>query len=416
MSAKQYMTIDNLTLYDTLIKTKMATDISEAEARSLHTVILDGTTLKFYREEEPVGSATPAYSISLPQQDLSNYLQKITGATGGYVAQTVSVGTISESSVAIADIVVDSDLADVATSGDAEDVAYDNTTSGLTATDVQAAIDELAGGGGGSTASKTVYITETAGTSSDAYAKRYGFYQGSEGSPSSPVPAEKLIDLDIPKDMFADEGVVVDVVFVAADDSLHEGSASGPDVTAEIKGTATATSADAGKYIKITLANTSSTHLWIKATDLVDVYTVQPNATQIQLAIDANNVISATVVAGSIGSTELASSAVTTVKIADDAVTASKIDISAHTESQDRSAAGQNDGLSISVTTTDGQVSAVSGSIRANTYDAYGAASAVVGQSGDAASANTVYGAKAYADAATEAIAEADIRALFATT
>ena len=37
-------------------------------------------------------------------------------------------------------------LADVATSGAAEDVDYDNTTSGLTATDVQAAIDEVVGG------------------------------------------------------------------------------------------------------------------------------------------------------------------------------------------------------------------------------------------------------------------------------
>ena len=35
------------------------------------------------------------------------------------------------------------DLADVATSGDAADVAYDNTTSGMTADDVQNAIDEL---------------------------------------------------------------------------------------------------------------------------------------------------------------------------------------------------------------------------------------------------------------------------------
>lgn len=34
-------------------------------------------------------------------------------------------------------------LADVASTGNAEDVAYDNTTSGLTATDVQAAIDEI---------------------------------------------------------------------------------------------------------------------------------------------------------------------------------------------------------------------------------------------------------------------------------
>ena len=40
-----------------------------------------------------------------------------------------------------------SDLADVATSGEAEDVSYDNSGSGLTATDVQAAIDEIVAGG-----------------------------------------------------------------------------------------------------------------------------------------------------------------------------------------------------------------------------------------------------------------------------
>ena len=34
-------------------------------------------------------------------------------------------------------------LATVATSGEAEDVSYDNTVSGMTATDVQAAVDEL---------------------------------------------------------------------------------------------------------------------------------------------------------------------------------------------------------------------------------------------------------------------------------
>ena len=41
---------------------------------------------------------------------------------------------------------LDATLAAVAKSGDADDVAYDNTTSGLTATDVQAAIDEIKGG------------------------------------------------------------------------------------------------------------------------------------------------------------------------------------------------------------------------------------------------------------------------------
>jgi hypothetical protein len=43
-------------------------------------------------------------------------------------------------------------LDELAGTGDAEDVTYDNATSGLTATDVQAALDELAGSGGGGVA------------------------------------------------------------------------------------------------------------------------------------------------------------------------------------------------------------------------------------------------------------------------
>ena len=56
------------------------------------------------------------------------------------------------------------------------------------------------------------------------------------------------------------------------------------------------------------------------------------------------------------------------------------------------------DGLALSLTQVDGEVTAISGSIAANTYDAYGAAAAVLGESTDSASANTVYGAKKYAD------------------
>ena len=58
---------------------------------------------------------------------------------------------------------------------------------------------------------------------------------------------------------------------------------------------------------------------------LVDIYTTEKNAVQIQLNIDENNVISATIVAGSVGAAELASGAVTTVKIAANAVTKEKL-------------------------------------------------------------------------------------------
>jgi len=56
------------------------------------------------------------------------------------------------------------------------------------------------------------------------------------------------------------------------------------------------------------------------------------------------------------------------------------------------------DGLALGLTQVDGVVTGISGSIAANTYDAYGSAAAVLGASGDTATANTVFGAKAYAD------------------
>ena len=217
-------------------------------------------------------------------------------------------------------------LAAVAATGASGDISYDNTTSGLTATDVQAAIDEVASQSSGGVDSKTVYVTETAGGSGDAFSKRYGVYQGANGSSSSPVVAEKLVDIDIPRDMVVEDGEVVDVVFKSSDSTLHEGSESGTDVTTEIMGSTTPTAANAGKYIKLTIANSAGTHLWIPAKDLVDIYTAQQSATQIQLAIDNNNEISATVVASSIGTTELAAGAVTTAKIDDEAVTTAKLD------------------------------------------------------------------------------------------
>ena len=303
MAQSKLIDIDLLSRYDGKIKELMATE----DAKSLKSLSYNSSTrvVSFYKTVEPSGTA--AYTVTLP--DTSNFIEKISGgASGNFVVQDAN-----------------GNLVDGGSSITAAKIAIVDEDGNFDSTDVEGALAELAEASAGGVSSKTVYITETAGSSSDLYSKRYGIYQGSTGSSASPVVGEKLADIDIPKDMVVEDGAVVDVVFVAADNSLHEGSASGTDVTAEIKGTGTATSADAGKYIKLTIANATASHLWIKATDLVDIYTAQQNATQIQLVIDANNVISATVVAGSIGTTELASSAVTTAKIADSNVTTAKI-------------------------------------------------------------------------------------------
>ena len=100
--------------------------------------------------------------------------------------------------------------------------------------------------------------------------------------------------IDIPKDLVVTSGSVVSGTW--AGDKFTEGT-----------GTGTA--------IKLVIANGNT--LYINAATLVDVYTAQQNAAEVQLSIDQkNNVISATIV----------DNAVTTTKIKDGNVTKTKLE------------------------------------------------------------------------------------------
>ena len=225
----------------------------------------------------------------------------------------------------------------------------------------------------------TVTIDEISGQAGDLYSKRYTVKQGPSGSQTT------LANIDIPKDMVVEDGSVVDITYNSEDGKLYDGLT---DVTELIKGQGgTATAADAGKYIRLTIANTTSDKLYISAKDLVDIYTVQPNASKVQLAIDSNNVISATIVSGSIEKTDLTQALQDSIDAADSALQATDI-----TE-------GSTNGT-IAVNGTDVPVHGLDSAAYAATtdFDAAGSAAAVLGQSTDTASANTVYGAKKYAE------------------
>ena len=268
------------------------------------------TTISFWKVDPTSAGATPAYTVTLP--DVSTLMTKITGSHQNEVAILDATGQVTYSSLLYTDIMRKSaDTGATFTAGQAlifgtdtasgaptvkgidlaaSNVTYDNTTSGLSASNTQSAIDEVSSNAN----AKAVYITETPGGSGDLYSKRYGIYQGSTGSSSSPVPAEKLGDIDIPKDMVVESGSVVQIFFDDSDDTLHEGSISGPDVTEAIMGEGvTPTAADAGAYIKLIISNSSSTALYIKATDLVDIYTGGTTADG-TVSIDSNNEITFT--------------------------------------------------------------------------------------------------------------------------
>lgn len=243
------------------------------------------------------GNDTTAGSVAKSIKDTVEGLDVSEFALATESAGVVTIKGIKEENGEIAvgtNTANDVTLAKAATTGAAEDISYSATIGSTTVTNVDDALDALAAESGSGVASKTVYITETAGTSGDAFSKRYGIYQGSSGSSASPVVGEKLADIDIPKDMVVESGSVVEIFFDSSDNTLHEGSISGPDVTADIKGASTATSADAGKYVKLIIANATSSSVYIKVTDLVDVYT-GGTTTEATVSIDGSNVITVTI-------------------------------------------------------------------------------------------------------------------------
>lgn len=335
MAQFNFLDANGLNYYHGLLKTYI--DNADAESIKYITFLPQGntgnspTTINFYKED-PTSTPTPspAYTITLPDFE-ATYQHLVSGSHQGEVVVLDANGQVTYGGVSLANIIRKSSdsgatftdgqvatfdstgnavkgttLADVATTGEASDVSFVPGTSGLASTDVQGALEELAAASGGGVASKTVYITETAGGSSDPYSKRYGIYQGATGSASSPVASEKLTDIDIPKDMVVEDGSVVEIFFDDTDDTLHEGSISGPDVTEAIVGpSGTATADDAGKYIKLVVANATSTALYIKATDLVDIYTGGTTADG-TIAISASNEITFTLSQSVHGSLTLA--------------------------------------------------------------------------------------------------------------
>lgn len=130
-----------------------------------------------------------------------------------------------------------------------------------------------------------------ADTPTTGYLKTYVLSQGST----------QIGVIDIPKDLVIQSGSVV------------EATAQNP-VNGQTSGT----------FLELVIANQTQ-HLFISVDALIDVYTAQQNATQVQLSI-TNGVISASVVAGSITSTELASNSVVTAKITDKNVTKAKLE------------------------------------------------------------------------------------------
>ena len=144
----QVFTYDNLALYDKLLKGY----VDAEDAKSLKTVAIDGNTLKFYRVSEPVGETAPAYTITLPETDISGLIPKITGATAGNVVTAKADGTVEDSGIKAADLATKAEVKAVEDKADANKASIDainNADTGIlkTAKDyADAKVKDLADG------------------------------------------------------------------------------------------------------------------------------------------------------------------------------------------------------------------------------------------------------------------------------
>lgn len=452
MAKMQVFTYDNLALYDQLLKGY----VDAGDAKSLKTVAIEGNTLKFYRVSEPVGDTVPAYTITLPETDLSGLIPKITGAVAGNVVTAKADGTVQDSGVAVADLATKEEVkaekerAEAAEKANSDAIAAINDEStGILAqaksyakeqadgkdeaiaaakkagddaqadvdllkpvvekldgdvtvegsvkkqvADAKKAVEDKIGDTSTlkTTAKDTIVgavnevkdavdnaktagaVTVTTDSTTEGYLKTYTIKQGG-------VEVSKI---DIPKDLVVTSGeIVVD----------PEGQV-------------------AGTYLKLIIAN-QETPIYINVKTLVDVYTAEQSATQVQLAISDTNEISATIVAGSVGATELAANAVTTEKIVNGNVTKAKLhaDVQASLEKADSAVQSVVTGSANGTVSVDGTDVAVKGLgsaayTNADAYDAAGVAEEKANQA--------LADAKTYADGLMEEIPEASIRALFA--
>lgn len=214
--ANKLISLSNLQTYDNQIKDF----INGASSVSIKKVLWDGENnqIKFYKDPEATLASTPDYTIDI--------------------------------------------------AADAEDISYDNTTSGLSATDVQGAIDEVADSAAGDASAKTIWFTDNSAGQSD-YAKIYKIWQGAHAPDAVTDPATLIGTINIPLDKVLQDASIVTITFNSADGKLYDGVT---DVTALIVGpSGTATADDAGKYLKMEMQNVTDP-LYVNLQDFVDLY------------------------------------------------------------------------------------------------------------------------------------------------
>lgn len=360
----------------------------------------DVDTLKLYVGEIP--STSSAGTVTSYVGELSHYVGEIPNTSS---ASDV-VGYVEEITSSISDDLsnLDQSLAAVAKSGDAGDVSYDNTVSGwsdLNSSNVQNAIDELDLNIQNAIGNIEISFNELGDA---AYANRAVDPITRTTTDIGLVSAKQLAAY-VASEIAGLEGAMHFVGVITRNAGETDAQAIARVVTNPEAGDVVVMSDNAKEYIYV-----NSTVGWREVGDETEF-------------VKKTTTIAGVDLADNITKSEM----LTALNVEDGAevniIESVKVNGSALTPDSNRAvnvtvAEGSTNGT-VAVNGSDVTVHGLgSAAYTASTaYDASGAAatakSEVIGTSSDAASASTIYGAKAYADAATGSIATADINALF---
>ena len=100
MATTNYLDLTGLQVYDGLIKNYVAT----ADADAIKTVLLDGKNIKFYKKKNATTADNADYTVTLPDTDLSNLMEKLSGATENNVVTVGTNGAVKDSGTALSDL------------------------------------------------------------------------------------------------------------------------------------------------------------------------------------------------------------------------------------------------------------------------------------------------------------------------
>lgn len=117
MAAIKYLDLTGLQMYDAKIKTF----ISTGDAKALKNFTYDEATrtLKFYKAETVTAETVADFTMTLPADvDVSNFIEKMTGATEGHVVVANADGTVKDGGVALADLATKSEVEAAQKAGD----------------------------------------------------------------------------------------------------------------------------------------------------------------------------------------------------------------------------------------------------------------------------------------------------------